>query len=707
MLDVCRRGYRFQLDGSTGRGWLRREEDELDVWTGTLHPSLLTVVDGRRRLLVPTGRPRSHSGGGTADRWSVELDYDGRASGRLQWDRDEAGLLLTRFELESDQPLPIVDLFFGMTPLEGEAAFASPDPEQPQWPDWRADGFCVPNGRPAPSASFFRRWDLGNASVALGNFGPALGTPYGAAFPRPVWSAAFGGDAGWLVAGVGGVPDGAMTLEVRNTSFALRLRYREDLWGAPSLHRHWNDLLRLSWDTTAMGAFEEYVGSFPARQSPLPASAGAATVNTWGDFMRGRFDLSAQARKASELGAEVLVIDEGWERQDSDGVPHPERFQHFDDNLAQVRAQGLRIGLWQSVGWIDDPASVGLTSDDLLCGADGVPRRTNWAINPRDPHLQFALDPSSSRTRDFLRERTHRILAAYSPATLKLDFAYGLPGPDAGVPRDPRLRGERYGMELIRIVSEAVREHDPEVAIVLYGIHPLHLALGDVLSLDDMGDHGAAHEADGHRSWSVWAALAASQGVVVNGSSGYGWEQDREVVLDTFVLGAPGAVLPLLDGRASARQLALRRAVNRWHRRTARWEPRWLDSETGGLDREPRLRSAARLEDGRVRALVLRDGSDLAPGAVGLDLAAEGDWGLVALGDAHLDDLRSGEFAIVPATAGRLRIGAAAGPWRYERHDAAGRAVEERPGPIEVEAAERDLDDGLEGWIVRSAAASR
>ena len=84
----------------------------------------------------------------------------------------------------------------------------------------------------APIQSFFRCWDFGHATMPLGNFGPSLGTPYAAAFPRPTVLRAIGGDDGWMVFGCASVPDAAMTLDIRSSSGCLNYRYREDLWGA-------------------------------------------------------------------------------------------------------------------------------------------------------------------------------------------------------------------------------------------------------------------------------------------------------------------------------------------------------------------------------------------------------------------------------------------------------------------------------------------
>jgi len=73
-----------------------------------------------------------------------------------------------------------------------------------------------------------------------------MGTPYAAAFPRPLYGGGVGGRAGWTFFGVGGPADGALTWQVRSGSGAIEWRCREDVWGAPPSHtRRWDNVLHL------------------------------------------------------------------------------------------------------------------------------------------------------------------------------------------------------------------------------------------------------------------------------------------------------------------------------------------------------------------------------------------------------------------------------------------------------------------------------
>ena len=116
------------------------------------------------------------------------------------------------------------------------------------------------------------------------------------------------------------------------------------------------------------------------------------------------------------------------------------------------------------------------------------------------------------------------MMRAFNPQLLKLDFGYGLPGPDVSAPRNPEFRGERLPYEFdVRIIVDAAREVKPDVTIQYYGIHPLMRPVTDVVALDDLGDAGG-YEGEAHGEWSIWSALAAAQGSAIMASSGYDWK---------------------------------------------------------------------------------------------------------------------------------------------------------------------------------------
>jgi hypothetical protein len=240
---------------------------------------------------------------------------------------------------------------------------------------------------------------------------------------------------------------------------------------------------------------------------------------------------------------------------------------------------------------------------------------------------------------------------------LKLDFGYSSPSPAVAVPRNPSLRGEQLAFTLLKLVAQAAKEVHPDITIQYYSIHPLFRDVQDVVALDDMGDAGA-QEAQGHGEWSIWSALAGSNGMAIMASSGYDWNADTDILLDTAIIGSQGSVLPtFLDGApVPQRKISSRSALAHWHRRTVRWEPLWLETVKGGLQEPPQVRSWGRLEDSdRLTALVL---SDKSPKNEIIDphvhVSWTGRWALISQ-DA-LDIVHSRRLACIPFDGGLLRL---------------------------------------------------
>ena len=142
----------------------------------------------------------------------------------------------------------------------------------------------------APIQSFFRCWDFGHATLPLGNFGPALGTPYAAAFPRPLFCGAIGGDDGWMVFGCAAVPDAALTLDIRSSSGCLNYRYREDLWGAPrDSQPQLGRALALIMGGRGVGCLQrlfQYLRTLPQ----LIRIISLSQWNTWGEYRFNIFE---------------------------------------------------------------------------------------------------------------------------------------------------------------------------------------------------------------------------------------------------------------------------------------------------------------------------------------------------------------------------------------------------------------------------------
>ena len=679
------------------------------IWQGSLLPAIWYTIgnSGLTYSKAKVDLSTSNTGDTSAE---LALVFPRLGKGMIYLSLGEPGISMDSVTVKWDNEIPLIhSLYFGTNRLTPEQAQIVPDLDKPFWNNWRADGFCIPTAKGAPIQSFFRFWQFGHATIPLGSFGPSLGTPYAAAYPRPVYSAAMGGANGWIALGSGTVMDAAMVLKIKSSSACIKYLYREDLWGGYNKQaRTWKKPLIISWSTeSAWDAYNHLFSHFPQTPKVSPEHQ-TSHWNSWGDFRNRNFNMDQIIGKAEEFEAELFTWDMLWETFECSGIANLERFPQFEKEVEKLKEKNIRVGYWQSVVWVNDYESLGLTPDDLILGKDGRPRKVNWIMSPYhsgDQH--FALDPSSERTREFIRRKITRIVKEYKADLLKIDFGYGIPSPDVGVPRDPALRGENYAFTLLKLISDVAREANPDITIQYYSIHPLFKPVQNLLALDDMGDAGN-EEARGHAEWSIWSALAGMQGMAVMASSGYDWDADKEVLMNTAIIGSPGLVLPASykGGEIPATMINRRLALTRCYRKTTGWEPLWLNSKKGSLTENPALRCWGRVEtiNGKknLTALTLRDREKqtLDPAEIE-NLDFSGDWSLISQDDHSV--WQSKKLAIIPFGTGYLKFPASQPPKEISR---VYRNKEEKTdfrwkdGQLIIEVPESLPETGLLGFIL-------
>lgn len=647
-------GYQLVWDLSKDSAVFTRIGPAARLWKGSLLPAFwLQTASGERQYVKATVAEATAL---QAQGGSVQLKIGTLGTGVLDINYQSGIVRFTRLTVTWNGETPsIIAMHWGTSPLKADERSRATNPEQPFWPDWEAAGVCIPSAKGNPVQSFFRMWDFGHATLPLGSFGPSLGTPYAAAYPRPIYSCAMGNDPGWLVLGAGSIPDAAMVYQIQSSNGSLQYLYREDLWGKPGgKQRVWNEPLRLAWAATAYDAYDAYFQSFGPFEPVLNAHQ-MNVWNTWGDFKNRDFNLKTITEKALDFKADALVIDDSWESSQGSGVWHEQRFPNYRDDLKTARSKGLKIGYWQNVVWIEKPEEAGLTADDLLCGADGKPVKTSWNMNPHGSG-SFCLDPSSAKTVAFIQNRTRKLVSELKPDLLKLDFGYGIPSPGLATARNPALRGEKLAHTLIKLIAEAAREVNPNITIQYYSIHPLFRDVQNLLALDDLGDAGG-REVEGHGQWSLWSSLAARQGMAIMASSGYDWDADDEVLLNTAIIGAQGAVLPRkLENGAPipTRKISKRVALARWHRRSVGWTPLWLNTRKGNFAHEPGPVSWGRLEKNRLTALVLRESSLPFDRSTIRNSQFQGRWAIISQDDQSIFDAR--KVALIPFDGGFVEM---------------------------------------------------
>jgi len=654
--------FSFHWDLARDHARVLNADSRQEIWSGSLFP--LWWIQGQDGVSQAV-QPQASRALCSDDRLEVELDLGQYGTASLSASLLAAGISIDHVAVQWTRPAtPVIGMYFGCQLLTTAQRSAVPTLDRPFWPNWRAEGFGIASAKTSPMQSFFRRWDFGHTTIPLGSFGPAMGTPYAAAFPRPLYAGCMGGRHGWVCLGAGCVPDAALSWQVRSSSGAQEWLYREDLWQAPvGSVRNWTQPLRLLFADSAWLAYREYFRSLGGKSVNRSSLHQKSFWGTWGDFRFERFDIPAAIDRAlDEVETPLVCIDDPWESFTGSGIPHPQRLPTFADDIAYGHKRGAQIGIWTSLAWIARPDLAGLDDNDLILSRDGAPIKGMWCMDPHDPERWCScMDPSSARVRDYIRERTKRFMRLYRPTLLKIDFGYGVPGPDACAPRDPQYRGERLGFALAELVAGVAREIDATVTIMYVTLSPLWDHIQDLCGMDDLGDAGH-YEASGHGHWSVWAALLGDRGVGIMASSGYDWMADADVLLDTAVIGAPGANLPrqMDDGSSIPPAfIARRRALARWYRRTTYWTPRWWNSSSGSLAQEPEARSWGRLElvNGAevLTAVALRgDSAETAGENPAEKITWQGRWALIA---QTLDSVFvTAELACIPFGPGWISI---------------------------------------------------
>ncbi|SFT05614.1 hypothetical protein [Paenibacillus sp. BC26] len=689
------------------------ERDGRIVWQGSLLPSF--ELADETGLTSYTDAIASNVSAFSDSSYQIALEFGEFGRGSLQVIAEAWGIRFAGLEVVWHRPASIVALYFGTKLMTDMQRRAAPSLTKPFWPNWKAEGYCLPCAGSNPTRSFWRFFDMGDALLPLGSFGDAMGTSYAAAYPRPLYAAAMGGGDGWMSFGPGEIPDAALSLQLKSATACMQYLYREDLWKAPDLlNRSWSEPLRLAWGANGFDAYDRLYQTFPVN-APKSSIHAKSFVCTWGDFKEGQFNLRAITERISRSApADMIVLDEYWETCDSSGIPDYNRFPEFDRDLAHMQEEGFEIAVWQSIGWIDRPEEFGLTDKDLLCGADGKPRLWRWSGDPiYGQSYHYCLDPSSERTRSFLTERTRSIVSRLNPVALKLDFGYGLPGPDVSVPRRPEFRGERLCTELLKIITDAAKEAKPDITIIYYGLHPLLHDYFDVINIDDLGDAGdsAEYEALGHNQRCMWSALAARRGMLINASTGYYWDTLERILLNTAVVGTNGLTLGATDrtGKAMTASQRLRwLALEKWRRSGSGWTPLWLDADFGDVSREPAIRSWGRVEShagpDRITALALRHASGdekVFPQVSGIRF--KGDWALIAQDDK--DILHCSELACIPFAPGTLTIEGAFEAVIEFRHTSEGETTKvstsDDSGKVTLCMSEMDLNEIVGVLLIR------
>jgi alpha-galactosidase len=194
------------------------------------------------------------------------------------------------------------------------------------------------------------------------------------------------------------------------------------------------------------------------------AAALAPQWCTWGEQVArhkegGQFDEATLTTmydelKASGLQAAMFSIDDKWEGAYGSLEHDAQRFPHFEQFLDGLRADGHRVGIWAAFMRCEDPASLGLTTDDMLHRAGGEPYKAG---------KYYLLDFTRPKVAAVLHDLAVKFVRRYKPDLVKFDFGYEIPALDSVAPHDMNWAGERMLWKGLEVVTKAMREENPDI----------------------------------------------------------------------------------------------------------------------------------------------------------------------------------------------------------------------------------------------------
>ncbi|WP_263376821.1 alpha-amylase family protein [Granulicella aggregans] len=354
--------------------------------------------------------------------------------------------------------------------------------------------------------------------------------------------------------GLADLPGGDLFLQFHEAACAPWIDYRSDIWhhlrtpGSVTLGA------TLLW-TVAPGYYEAIAAYYdgliaagvikPKHSSPAKA---AVTLTpefcTWGPQReRDRTgpkldeaflnDLYADL-KSSGMNAGLFSIDDKWESSYGTLEHSATRLPHFEQFLAQVRADGRKIGMWAALMRCERPEELGLTLDHMLKQPDGKP------FTAGDPPY-YLLDFTQPLVAEVLDKAVRKFIHRYSPDVFKFDFGYELPALSVAAPKDMAYAGERLMKRGLDVVITAMKQEKPDLVVMYYNLSPLFLDYFDLHSLDDLVLNFGDYDVEANRRI-FFSSLMGRLGVPTYGSTGYDWATAPHIWFDSAAVGTIGSL---------------------------------------------------------------------------------------------------------------------------------------------------------------------
>jgi hypothetical protein len=357
-----------------------------------------------------------------------------------------------------------------------------------------------------------------------------------------------------FVCGLADLPGGDLFLQFHESTCGPWIDYRSDIWH----HLRGPGLITLGatllW-TVAPGYYEAIAAYYdslaaagvikPKHSSPAKA---AVTLTpefcTWGaQRERDKTSLKLDEAflndiyadlKSSGMNAGLFSIDDKWEGSYGTLEHSATRLPHFEQFLAQVRADGRKIGMWAALMRCERPADLGLTLEHMLKQPDGKP------FTAGDPSY-YLLDFTQPVVAEVLDKAVRKFIRRYSPDVFKFDFGYELPALSVAAPKDMAYAGERLMKRGLDVVITAMKQEKPDLVVMYYNLSPLFLDYFDLHSLDDLVLNFGDYDVEANRRI-FFSSLMGRLGVPTYGSTGYDWASAPHIWFDSAAVGTIGSL---------------------------------------------------------------------------------------------------------------------------------------------------------------------
>lgn len=510
------------------------------------------------------------------------------------------------------------------------------------------------------------------------------------------------------------LPQGDFRLEIREVGISPILNLRTDLW------KHKPDTLGFHFIITFGETYHEAIRQYyqvlqrekiiaPKRKTLSQKKKDvllAPQYNTWGvesalalppeelteEIVRDIF----HKFQRSGMRARTFVIDDKWEGQYGELKHDAKRFPHFEELLNNIRSQGYNIGLWAAFLRCQNPAALGLDESHLLQTHAGKPL---WLAHQTSRYGIF--DVTQPKVQEVLRGRAKEFIRRYKPDLIKFDFGYELPSLDTAAPADMKWAGERLLQKGLEVIVGAMKEENPDLVIMYYGLSPLLIDYYDLHSPDDLVYCIGDYDLETNRRI-FFSSLCGELGMPTYSSSGYDWDSAIDIWFDSIASGSLGS-LHCFDGdengeKSSAKHIAKFNGLSSLVRKEAFFTTKPLHAKWQGI-RAGLAPSWERVENDKTVLLALQthqfDGKPISNSYEDVITTS------VRLVVASLDDesiSESKHIGIVPFGNGRCSIQTKYRHVRFIKHHLNGKQTESQITITDHLKLKFNQNDTLE-WI--------